>query len=625
MFGPEAKAAAYARTGDATAEPNDADKQHALVKVAAQTAIQGVGFRRLLPIGQPLNKGIASTVGNMATTAGTEAAAGATANAAGQLIDTGTVDPQQVAEQGITQGLGAGVLAAPHAAGGAIDAVKYHAFTGALENASTNFANRVTDAAGGRSLGDTSVGYDAVDKASSAVKSELGDAVKSITTPLPTDAQNIIDSVQKGKLPTVKDYSTLLSALQGDPAGPAVMNLVSEAHVSQLVKASGNYSDGKFTGGITPAALKLTGLSGHNTARSVLAALAVEHLGAHLIAASPATIGVALAGAAAAKGIDSITGAHAPAQRFVNRFGNDGGVVRTPISGPVQAQPQPNVPMPTSPTGPKIAVSPAAIAAQMGNGPWTQTPTPQPSSQALKQMATQAMPMLRKLAATSGPNAPLTLPSDFAGMLSNPGNSVLQSPLAKPVVPTVDPLVAQGINGAAALNKVTPQPSNEQVPPSTPMGSVKNGVAAAQVMRKLSGAKAGADSTVDEVPVPSTLLHTKVGPADYAIAHQATEQFKRAINAPDVVAGRYYDSTAQRQALIRDRLMQLSGDPRFASDNVELGAALDKVRQVRSREALAAHINDVTSTLPPAVANTIRAYLGPTWAKSVWNPSRITK
>lgn len=593
-FGPEAKAAAYARTNDPDATPNSDDKTRAAAVTAAQALPQAIGLGRFIPGMTAPAKGIGDAIGKYATTVGLEGAAGAGANALGQAAQTvGTpgglkVDPNQVAEAGVSQGIGGAALAGARVPVAAIDAAKYHAFSGALQEASANFANRVSDAAGGRNLGNTSVGYDAVNKAASAVKSELGTAAKGITTTLPTDALNILDNAQKGKLPTVKDYSTLSDALQNDPAGPAVINLVREAHAAELVKGSGNYGDGKFTGGIGPALAKVTGLSGHNTARSMLAALAVEHMGTHMFAASPAVVGVGLAGLAAARGISAVTGSHSPAQRFVNKFGDDTGVSR---AAPIPAPASPAV----GPTGPAIPLL---------RQPWN-APANQQSPQGLQQLAVQAAPLLRKLAATQGPNAPNTLPAGFAGMLSNPGNSSPPNPIAKPAAPILDPQVAQGMTAASALRKAVPQPTD--------------------VPKQAQGPNGNSSGTVAEVPVPPNLMHTKVGPADFAIAHQAAEQFKQATNVPEIVAARYYDSTAQRQARIRDRLMQLSADPSFPADNLELGTALDKVREQRTREALSAHIDDVTSTLPPKVANTIRSYFGPTWAKSVWNPTKIKK
>ena len=178
--------------------------------------------------------------------------------------------------------------------------------------------------------------------------------------------------------------------------------------------------------------------------------------------------------------------------------------------------------------------------------------------------------------------------------------SAVAAPLVTPQ-PTIPPVVTQ------AIAKVTKANGRTKETPAPEQPKASNG---------------GAGIHIDEVPTPDKLLHTTVSEMDHAIARKATDQFKEATNAPPVIAARYYDSTTQRQARIRDRLMQISGDPKFPSEDMKLGEALDKIRHQRSREALAAYVDDVASTQPKEVANVIRAHFGPVWSRSVWNVSK---
>jgi hypothetical protein len=227
-------------------------------------------------------------------------------------------------------------------------------------------------------------------------------------------------------------------------------------------------------------------------------------------------------------------------------------------------------------------------------------------------------------------------------MTGNPGNPAVPQVA---MVPAVAP-VPQGASASAA-----PQAGAGSSPAAPPTNTVQNLVKQAQVAGALRRAMAPAPTeapaspvlveritkangktqehgssaspdAVQEVPTPEGLLHTQINSMDHQIAQLATDQFKASVNVPPVVASRYYNSTTQRQARIRDRLQAISGDPRFPSNDVTLGEALDQIRHVRSREALAAHVADIEKTVKPEVAAVIRAYFGPTWAKSVWNPSK---
>jgi hypothetical protein len=124
------------------------------------------------------------------------------------------------------------------------------------------------------------------------------------------------------------------------------------------------------------------------------------------------------------------------------------------------------------------------------------------------------------------------------------------------------------------------------------------------------------EQPVVEAPAPEkgVLLHTKVNGADREIAANATAEFAKT-NAPQATLSRYQSSTEQKQARIRDRLLQASKDQDFQAENMDLMQHMDAIRHVRSRSALEAHITDAS----PETQAFLKRYFGPKWAKTVWN------
>jgi hypothetical protein len=124
------------------------------------------------------------------------------------------------------------------------------------------------------------------------------------------------------------------------------------------------------------------------------------------------------------------------------------------------------------------------------------------------------------------------------------------------------------------------------------------------------------EQPVVEAPVPDKgiLIHTKVNGADREIAANATAEFAKT-NAPQATLSRYQSSTEQKQARIRDRLLQASKDQDFQAENMDLMQHMDAIRHVRSRSALEAHITDAS----PETQAFLKRYFGPKWAKTVWN------
>jgi hypothetical protein len=184
-----------------------------------------------------------------------------------------------------------------------------------------------------------------------------------------------------------------------------------------------------------------------------------------------------------------------------------------------------------------------------------------------------------------------------------------------------DPL--SGARALAALRSVNSDPERDTATPAT--------VRVAQALSKLRSLSEGQGSTgnakathdaghgVEEAPISDTLKHAKVNELDRTIARKAADEFATVHEGHPVVVERYRESTERKQARIRDRLMEAGADPAFPSSDLALMEALDKLRFVRTRDAVAAHVADVAAQ-HPRVAPVLHRYFGPRWARSVWNP-----
>lgn len=414
--GDAAKARAVARTGDQNAVPNASDKAIGGGTALAGSAIQALPGPRLLApgagavatkvIGNTGLKGVADAATKALMTTGYETAAGGASNAlsqAGTTIGTPgglSVDPTQVANAAATSGVMGGAFAAKRALPEVLDASKFSGITPDLKPAATQFANRMVDAADGRNLQGTPVfssaaqraGEDSFTKAKAAVQSELGDAVSSLKTALPTDAQNILHGAMTGKMPTPGAYDTLKSALASDPQGANVVNLVQQAHAADILGDTGNHYNGKFTGN-GAGALGHALTAEHATKTALVAAIGGE--AGHLITFSPEMLAAAAGATVGKRLLDNMTGAQAPAGRITRLFA-DGG--QTPVRLNVPQTP-PNNP-PNNGPGPSPFGGPP-----MAGGPGT-TPMLPPAIQA--QMALRAN--LAKQAAVNAPAAPVAAP-----------------------------------------------------------------------------------------------------------------------------------------------------------------------------------------------------------------------
>jgi hypothetical protein len=342
------------------ATPTTGDKAAALATGLVESVPQALGISRFLPGSGALangSKGVAQAVGRGVGTAATTGAAAGASDVIGQVGATiGTpggveVDPLRAGSSAITGATSGALLSSPRVGAEAHSAIKYSEITPEFRDAASRVANRMVDAADGANLAKPEHGLTALNKAEVGIKSELSSALSDLKTrvTLSPDAQNAFDSIQSGKKPTAREYDAIKQSVQSDPRGQQVLDLARDAHMMTVLKGTGRVKGEAFVGGAATKLASSMGLTQHGLAKGALAALAVEHFGSHLIAQSPAAL-AALGGTyLAARGLDKLSGARSPAQRFVNRFQNPTQGVRTP-----------QAPLPTTPTRPTGPVVPPA-------------------------------------------------------------------------------------------------------------------------------------------------------------------------------------------------------------------------------------------------------------------------
>jgi hypothetical protein len=637
-FGPNVKARAAAEGHD---EPTTGDKVIGGATTAAQMAADAIALRRFLPGANPIAtvgvRGITDSAKKLATTAAIESASAGGQNAIGQAGATvGTpvglsIDPNEAASAAITGAATGATLATPRLARDAVNAAKFRDMGGDLALPASAVANRVlAKVKAADDLANVKTAYEATSDTAADVLNELRAARKAVSITSP-EADNALSRAANGNALNAGDLQAIGDATQNVPGGALVHDLAKQATVLARLKDKGNFDDRgeRFAGGAAERIRKF--VTGHPLLSGAVGSAGIVHSAGDIasVIADPTALvhAAALGGVAygAARGVDRTLGLRSPAQSFAEKFGNPSVPVRPQVATPPVAPvaPRPSI----GPTGPRIAPLPTPWGAEP---PADVTGTVPRSNVILheglakivagiaarqKAQAVAVATMPPRAQQASGPqvtNAP-QVPTNIVALLQRIGaaqqpqqqpGQVTPQPLA-PVVPAV----ARPMNLAQTIAKIT-------------KASGKTKETAAPEQPNTNG---GAGIPIEEVPTPDKLLHTDVSEMDHAIARKATDQFKEATNPPPVVAARYYDSTAQRQARIRDRLMAISGDPRFPSEDVSLGEALDKIRHQRSREAVATHVDDVASTQPKKVAEVIRAYFGPTWARSVWNADKAKR
>jgi hypothetical protein len=418
-FGNRAKENAAERTGDPNAEPNTADKTRAGLTEAAIAPLNMLSVNKFLPgsgkvVGTGL-KGAGQAITSMATRVGENAVAGAGQSAVGDVgrtigTDKGiSIDPEKAANAALTSGVTAGALATPKALSDVRGAVRDRAFGGENAEATTQVANRIQKQAenDSRNLKNTKDAFSSVTAAKDEIKSELQSELQGLKqrNDLSLDTTNALDRALSGTATKV-DFSHIADTTAQDPSSARVVALARQAGVMNKLLGQGVVENGDFKGGIAAKIGRHTGINPVKVAAVTGGGLVAHGLfPAFGIYSAPAVSALG-GGWALARGIDRLSGARSPANRFVEKFANGSGVrpdVVTPATAPSA---------PGSPTGPKIAPMPPS--------PWgyeqppSATPDPKQLIQQMrmlevarnanrKQTVDDAMPSLRQLAATAQP------------------------------------------------------------------------------------------------------------------------------------------------------------------------------------------------------------------------------
>ena len=503
-LGDTAKQAAVNRTGDAAAEANTADKTRAGLTVAAQAPFQALGVSRFLPGAGKVTavgaKGAAQSVGQGAITAGVEGVSGAGQELASQVgLTAGTdkgldINGNAVGNAAVTNAILGGSLAVPKMAAGALASRKYADLGGANKTASKEFAGRVGDAADKASFSNSKTGYTAVRQANEDVIRELKAAVKSAPAQ-DTDTAAAITRAGKGRTLTGADLELI-----EQNTSPTIAGLARQAHVAALLKTKGDFSGGKFTGGLAHGISKRISALANPTnslAKTGAASLGMGAVGAAhgstIMAYSPETLAALGSAYALMRGIDKLTGSRTPAKGFVDRFADPN---RTPqlAPAPLATASVPNAPPPG--TEPPLATptsGPWGDIPQMApaNAPWGPRPpvnptgptvappgppAPEPMNvSALNEQIKGALLMAAARRKVQGQQQANTIAQDSPAINEQGGLEALSNPevgkRAKQLLGTADAfrrLRAEPTAEEAPQAPVTPPPGNARLPPGVP-------------------------------------------------------------------------------------------------------------------------------------------------------------
>jgi hypothetical protein len=342
-FGHGAQANADARTGTPNSPVETKDLTREVGKQALEAPFNMIGASRILPVG----KLAGSALAKYGTTVGTEMGVGGL----NDLVDqAGTTlgskegfkyDPNRTAEAAVTRAVGSGALVAPRLAADLHGNSKYGSFEAdaPTKAAAEALAARQLAIADGRSLSNAKVGAEAVGGAHSDVHSELAAASKGET--LSQDNANTLKRINEGGKASPSEITAL-----ADEASPETMHLARQALLSAKLKGMGQFSEDKFTGGISGAMERLKPISNPiGTLAATGAAGLVGHAaGLGLLGTYGAPIlGGLYGGYGAARILDKMSGLRSPAKGFTDRYGGTDTPVRLP-----EAPVAPNEPLSTS-------------------------------------------------------------------------------------------------------------------------------------------------------------------------------------------------------------------------------------------------------------------------------------
>jgi hypothetical protein len=657
------KAAAVSRTGDPNATPNTKDLIQGGAATGGQLLADSVLQKRFLGGVSPIRAGGLPGAGASLAKLGKTAVVGAGSGAVQQAIGDANAGKMPTAEDlgnaGIKGAATAGALATPAAIGDTASAFKYRGVTSDLQPAASRVANTMQEEAQGKNLASPKVGKEVLARASGRVNDALNQAVAPVKDQLTPQAQSIIGAAQAGQHLSPQDYATLQATLPATHADNIIQR-VQDAHViNNVLPNTGNLGDHAFTGGMANKAAGLFGLSGHNAAKAVAGSLLVEHFGSHLITHSPESLALGAGSAGAAYLLDKLTGARSPANRFVNRFADPNAGVSANVTPP---------PPPRGPTGPwdppPLSRPPTgfgsvlnAYTSQMNReGRQADMAARQAQNAQNRSTVAGAMPLLAKLAAASKAQQPQAAPAavnpnDLPTAITRPAKNIMKGAASATGMredyslaqQKAEALRQQAAGQAQARAEAARSPLIADV---GGLGAVENPAAVKQMGQYVSGANLikklraikeesegaaaepkvksngsangnghAAEAPVEEAPFdPKGLKITKVNDADRAVAAKAASEFATSSKAPQVVVDRYRTSTATKQARIRDRLLEASGDPTFPAEDVAVMEHLSQLKDLRGHNDVLDHI----ARAPMEHQALLKRYFGPKWAESIW-------
>jgi hypothetical protein len=124
---------------------------------------------------------------------------------------------------------------------------------------------------------------------------------------------------------TKKDFENISDETAQDPSSARVVALARQAGVMNKLLAQGVVANGNFKGGIAAKIGTHTGINPVKAAAVTGGTLLAHGLFPAFGIYSAPALGAAAGGWALARGIDRLTGARSPANRFVTKFANGNG------------------------------------------------------------------------------------------------------------------------------------------------------------------------------------------------------------------------------------------------------------------------------------------------------------
>jgi hypothetical protein len=425
-------------------------------------------------------------------------------------------DPYQGANSATTGALLSAAMASPKAVAEGANNRSYGRFETDPEtkSAATDVANRVKEAADGKSL----VGLTGGTGHAEAIKaSVLGDVQRELAKSakveqdLSTPNSNTLARIQEGGTASPKELSNLAAE-----ADPETVRLARQAVILGQVKATGGLSGAMDQLSLIKNPIKtitgagLAGVAGHTV------------LGSGLGVIAPAAAATLFGTYGAARAMDKMSGQRSPLAGFANRFA-DGSPVRADAPAPV-----------TDPSATGAAFNPSA-------GPWgargeqgipTVAPpqdavAPQPTLRATLNSNAKIDEGMAKIAKQIGDQKRKSMIADAIPALSPIALKMLQQQLKQGRPPTPEPQPAPAtaapvtpsapvdafdalkpLSAANVMRKLTAQPEA-----AAPVGEVSNAPASpaiSELMRKLNPTATPAAPDVAPVAPPAPPVIAKI-------------------------------------------------------------------------------------------------------------------